>query len=191
MDGVIHEHDVTPATVTTMTEESTRRMFQSGRAIFMRNWPYAWPLLSADGSPVAGRVGVTTLPSFEGHRSAPTLGGYHLGINVNSPHPDEAAEFVTFMIRETSQKEILLRMARLPAHRAVYDDVEVRAAMPYLVDLLPALELARPRPVTPYYLMISQVLQPELSAVVTGLRPPAEAMVLAAQQIDRLMASTQ
>lgn len=191
MAALIHEHDVTPATVTTMTEESTRRMFQSGRAIFMRNWPYAWPLLTADGSPVAGRVGVTTLPSFDGHHSAPTLGGYHLGVNVSSPHPDEAAEFVKFMIRETSQKEILLRMARLPAHRAVYDDVEVRAAMPYLVDLLPALERARPRPVTPYYLMISQVLQPELSAVVTGLRLPAEAMALAAQQIDRLMASTQ
>ena len=72
MAALIHEHDVTPATVTTMTEESTRRMFQSGRAIFMRNWPYAWPLLTADGSPVAGRVGVTTLPSFDGHRSAPT-----------------------------------------------------------------------------------------------------------------------
>ena len=190
MAALIHEHEVTPATVTTMTEEPARRVFQSGRAIFMRNWPYAWPLLRGEGSAVADAVGVTTLPSFDGHASVPTLGGYHLGINAHSPYPEEAAQFVRFMVRETSQKKILLRMGRLPAHRAVYDDADVRAALPYLEDVLPTLDRARPRPVTPYYLMISQVLQSELSAVVTGLRQPDDAMALAARQIDRLMMST-
>ena len=190
VDALIRKHGITPATVTTMTEESTRQLFQSGRAIFMRNWPYAWPLVSADGSPVQGRVGVTTLPHFAGHASTPTLGGYHLGINVSSPHPDQAAALIAFMIRESSQKEILLRMGRLPAHRGVYEDLDVLAAMPYVPDLLLALEQARPRPVTPYYLMISQLLQPELSAVVAGLRSPEEAMARAAQQIDRVLAQT-
>ena len=190
VDALIREHGVTPATVTTMTEESTRQLFQSGRAIFMRNWPYAWPLVSAGGSPVEGRVGVTTLPHFVGHVSTPTLGGYHLGINARSPYPDQAAAFIAFMIRESSQKEVLLRMGRLPAHRGVYKDPDVLAAMPYVSDLLMALEQARPRPVTPYYLMLSQVLQPELSAVVAGLRSPEEAMARAARQIDRVLART-
>jgi multiple sugar transport system substrate-binding protein len=64
----------------------------------------------------------------------------------------------------------------------------VRAAVPHLGDVLPALEQARPRPVTPYYLMISQLLQPELSAVVAGLRSPAQAMASATRQIDRVLA---
>ena len=187
VDDLIHAHGVTPATVTTMTEEPARQLFQSGRAVFMRNWPYAWPLLAAPASPVAGNVGVTTVPHFDGHVATPTLGGYHLGINANSPYPDEAATFVRFMIRERTQKDILLRMGRLPAHRAVYEDAQVLSAMPYLLDLLPALEQARPRPVTPYYLMISQALQPELSAVVAGFRTPEEAMRLASDQIDRLL----
>jgi multiple sugar transport system substrate-binding protein len=75
----------------------------------------------------------------------------------------------------------------LAASLEVYGDAEVRQAIPFLPDLLPALEQARPRPVTPYYLMISQVLQPELSAVVAGIRPPHEAMRLADEQIERLM----
>ena len=186
VDDLIHAHAVTPDTVTTMTEESARQLFQSGRAVFMRNWPYAWPLLADPASPVAGNVGVTTVPHFDGHVATPTLGGYHLGINVNSPYPDQAATFIQFMIRESTQKDVLLRMGRLPAHRAVYEDGDILSSMPYLLDLLPALEQARPRPVTPYYLMISQALQPELSAVVAGLRTPAEAMRLASEQIDHL-----
>ena len=39
----------------------------------------------------------------------------------------------------------------------------------------------------PYYLMISQILQPELSAVVTGLRRPEDAMQTAQRQIEHLL----
>ena len=44
-----------------------------------------------------------------------------------------------------------------------------------------------PRPVTPYYMMISQILQPELSAVVADIRSPQEAMQAASQQIEHLL----
>ncbi len=56
-----------------------------------------------------------------------------------------------------------------------------------LLDLVPALERVQPRPVTPYYLMISQILQPELSAVVTGIRSPEKAMSSAEHQIRHLL----
>jgi multiple sugar transport system substrate-binding protein len=69
----------------------------------------------------------------------------------------------------------------------VYRDPEVQQALPFLSDLLPALEQAQPRPVTPYYLMISQIVQPELSAVVSGVRTPERAMRSADQQIRHLL----
>ncbi|MFQ5695532.1 MAG: ABC transporter substrate-binding protein, partial [Terriglobia bacterium] len=75
----------------------------------------------------------------------------------------------------------------LAAHRDVYKDPDVLAAYPFLEALLPSLERVEPRPVTPYYLMISQILQPELSAVVTGIRTPEQAMELAAEQIRHLL----
>lgn len=44
---------VSPALVLTATEEPARRIFGSGRAVFMRNWPYAWPLLNGADNPRA------------------------------------------------------------------------------------------------------------------------------------------
>ena len=187
MSDLIRRDAVSPPLVTTLNEESTRNIFQSGRAIFMRNWPYAWPLLNQPNSPVAGRAGITLVPYFPGHASAPTLGGFHLGVNANSRHQSEAIAFVRFMIRYTVQKEVALKLGVMPAHMRVYDDPDVRQALPFLADLRPAIERAQPRPVTPYYLMISQILQPELSAVVAGIRSPEQAMASAQKQVTHLL----
>jgi multiple sugar transport system substrate-binding protein len=187
MRALVAEHGVTPPLVTTLNEEAARHIFQSGRAIFMRNWPYARSLLEQAGSPVAGRVGVTLIPRFPGGVSAPTMGGFHLGINRNSPHQAEAVKFLRFMLRYEVQKQVLLRAGVLAAHRDLYRDPEVLAALPHLRDLLPALAQVQPRPVTPYYLMISQILQPEFSAAVAGIRSPEEAMESARRQIAHLL----
>ena len=187
MSDLIRVHNVTPSLVTTLNEEAARHIFQSGRAIFMRNWPYAWGFLNLPESPVAGRVGLTLVPHFPGHSSAPTLGGFHLGVNAYSLHKNEAIAFVRFMIRYSVQKQILLNLGVLSAHGQVYNDPEVRQALPLLTDLLPALEWVQPRPVTPYYMMISQTLQPELSAVVAGIRSPEQAMRSAEQQVKHLL----
>jgi multiple sugar transport system substrate-binding protein len=180
------KHGVTPASVSTLNEESTRHIFQSGRAIFMRNWPYAWTLVNLPGSPVAGRVGITMVPHFSGNQSVPTLGGYHLGVNSRSLHKREAAEFVRFMTRYPAQKDILMHLGVLPADMRVYRDPESLRRFPFLQQVAPALRQARARPLTPYYPMISQILQPELSAVVTGIRPPRRAMERAEAAIARL-----
>lgn len=187
LDALIREHGVTPPLVSTLNEEATRHIFQSGRAVFMRNWPYAWPLLQQAGSPVAGRTGMALVPHFPGNTSAPTLGGWHLGVNAYSRHPWAAVQFVRFMIREQVQRDILLNVGVLAAHGRVFDDPDVRAAIPSPETLLMALEQVRPRPITPYYLMISQILQPELSAVVAGIRSPREAMGIAEQQLRHLL----
>jgi multiple sugar transport system substrate-binding protein len=47
-------------------------------------------------------------------------------------------------------------------------------------------ERARPRPVTPYYNLIADVLQSEFSAAVAGLRSPEEALKRAQRQVDHL-----
>ena len=187
MNDLIRIYHVTPSMVTTLNEEAARNTFQSGRAVFMRNWPYAWKFLNDPNSPVAGRVGITLVPHFLGHSSVPTLGGFHLGVNAYSRHKREAIAFVRFMIRYDVQKDVLLKLGVLPGHREVYSDAEVRQALPFLPDLVPSLERVQPRPVTPYYLMISQILQPELSAVVAGLRSPRQAMQSAEQQITHLL----
>ena len=48
-------NDITPQGVLNYSEEECRGVFQSGNAVFMRNWPYAWPLMNAQDSPVKDR----------------------------------------------------------------------------------------------------------------------------------------
>ena len=60
--GVLDRKHRSALACSTTTEEESRRVFQSGNAVFMRNWPYAWALVDGDESAVRGKVGVTHLP---------------------------------------------------------------------------------------------------------------------------------
>ena len=46
----------------------------------------------------------------------------------------------------------------------------------------------RPRPVTPVYVILSTVLQPELSAALVGVRSPAASVAQAPRPLDFLLA---
>lgn len=47
-------------------EEESRRAFQDGRLLFLRNWPYVYADAGASGSKVAGRFGAVPLPGPDG-----------------------------------------------------------------------------------------------------------------------------
>jgi len=187
MRDLIVKYRVTPPLVTTADEESTRHIFGNGRALFMRNWPYAWNIFTVENSQVRGRVGVAPLPAFPGGRSSPTLGGWQLGINRCSRHPEAAERFVRFMTSPSSQKYLALTIGYKPTRKSLYRDHELLARQPFIAGLYGILMNARSRPVTPYYMMMTQVLQPEFSAALTGVRKPAEALGSVARQTGHIM----
>ena len=81
---------------------------------------------------------------------------------------------------------LALAYGRNPARRASYDDARLRERAPFIAGLLPFVERARARPVTPYYMLVADALQGELSAAVSGLRTPAEALRRAQAQADAI-----
>lgn len=182
-------HRITPVSVSMADEESTRQLFGAGRALFMRNWPYAWSLLQREGSPVRGKVGVTALPSFPGYASAPTLGGWMLAMPSRARHPFETGELIRFLTSPGVQRLVALEMGYNPTRRALYADETLVGARPLLKVLYPIFLDARPRPVTPYYLQLSQALQPEVSAVVVGRKTPREALDAARRHMTRIVGS--
>lgn len=186
MQGLL-AHGISPELVMTATEEPSRRIFGSGRAVFLRNWPYAWRLFKQADSLVKGKVGIAPLPHFPGQRSAAALGGWELGVNRHSRHPSEAAEFVRFMTSADAQKALARDYGLHPARRSLYDDPGLLAAQPHLAELRRVFEQARPRPITPLYARVSQVLQSELSAVAAGLRSPSDALAAAQRQIEAIL----
>jgi multiple sugar transport system substrate-binding protein len=176
-----------PPSVLSASEEESRRAFSDGRALFMRNWPYAWAELARE-SAVAGRVATAPLPTVSGAPGPGALGGWQLVVSASSP-PERrraASRLVGHLASLDAQVALALAYARNPTRRAAYDDPRLVAGAPFIAGLRDALERARPRPVTPYYVMLSDILQSEFSAVVAGVRPPAAALARAERGIARL-----
>ena len=179
---------LSPRSVVSSGEEETRRAFQDGRAVFLRNWPYVWAEAQASGSAVRGKVGFSPLPTASGAPGAGTLGGWQLAVNAHiPPSRRRAAErLVAFLTSEEAAIELALHYSRIPARRAAYEDARIRQRAPFIAALLPIALAARPRPVTPYYALASDSIQGELSAAIAGLRPPAEALSRAQRIVDHL-----
>ncbi len=187
MRDLITKYNVTPALVTTAIEEPTRHLFGSGKALFMRNWPYAWNIFEKEGSAVRGKVGVAPLPSFPGHASASTLGGWQLGVNRYSRHHAGAEKLVRFLTSPAVQKTMALTIGYKPTRKALYKDPDLIRQQPFMTSLYGIFMQARPRPVTPYYMMITQVLQPEFSAALAGIRTPEAALTSAQKQVLHIL----
>ena len=94
-----------PAWVTAADEESTRRPFGNGEAIFLRSWPYAADLFERPGSPVQGKVGLAPLPRDDPRRPAPgSTGGAHLAVTRQTRHPAEAFALARFLTSAPAQR---------------------------------------------------------------------------------------
>jgi trehalose/maltose transport system substrate-binding protein len=141
---------ISPQGVLAYSEEESRGVFQSGNAVFMRNWPYAWALANAAGSPIKGKVGVATLPQGEGPeaRHASALGGQNLAVSRYSAHPDEAADLVRYLTSAEEQKRRAQEGSFNPTLRSLYSDAGLLAANPFYKDFLPIVESAVARPST-------------------------------------------
>ncbi|MGE5129001.1 MAG: ABC transporter substrate-binding protein [Sphingomonadaceae bacterium] len=170
---------ISPRGVLNYAEEEARGVFQSGDAAFMRNWPYAWALAEAPGSPVAGRIGVAPLPAGAGGTSAGALGGGQLAVSRYSKHRRLAADLVMYLTGRAEQRRRALAGGFIPTIPALYDDPEVRRAIPFLDVGAQALAraVARPAAVTgTRYNRVSAAFWNAAHAVLAGEADPATAL---------------
>lgn len=182
VDG-IHADKIIPQAVLTYQEEETRNAFQEGRAVFMRNWPYAWNLMQKEGSPVRGKIGIVPMVSGPGGRPAATLGGWGFAVSAYSRRPKEAFLVAEYFASAESQKLAFLKGGILPSRKALYSDPEVLKAAPHMKDLGRVLAGARPRPTHPRWPRMSDALQMHVSAALSRQETPADALRAAAVEI--------
>ena len=71
---------------------------------------------------------------------------------------------------------------------ALYQDPEAVRAHPNMPRFHDLALVARPRPVTPYYLMISTTVQPEFSAALVRVKTPRVALEHAQRRLEHLLA---
>ena len=173
---------ISPKGVLNYTEEEARGVFQSGNAVFMRNWPYAWALGQSEGSPVRGKVGVSPLPAGDGGTSAAVLGGWQMAVSEYSKNRDAAIDLVTYLCSEPLQKDRAIHFSQNPTIAALYKDPEVLAAVPFYSDLYGVFTHTVARPSR-----IAGIHYPQLSsAFVTTVHDVLSSGSGAAQQLATL-----
>lgn len=168
---------ISPAGVTTYAEEESRLLFQSGRAVFLRNWPYVSNILAKDKLPEGFEVGLAPLP-------APTFGGAGFAIVKSSPAKEAAWKFLEFAGSQEAVRLLYDRGGVQPARKSFYES----STDPRQQALYAALKGARPRPALPQYAQASDILQRQVSAALTGQKSPREALRQAAEETRRLLA---
>jgi len=156
---------ISPAAVTTYAEEDTRTLFQSGRSVFLRNWPYVWTLLQGGPMRTEDRVAMTPVVHAPGRKSAATLGGWGFSISKFTTHPENAWEFVDFLTQPAQLRKVQSRMGLIPARKSLVP--------PAFVSILNS---ARMRPPIPEYAPASDILQRWVSSALTGRTEPGEAL---------------
>jgi len=147
-------------------EPESLALFTQGLAIFHRNWPYAWTIANdPEKSQIAGKVAISPLPGFSPGKGVAALGGWQFGISRFSTKPDLAWRFAAHMTGAAMQKRIALATGRAPTRVALYDDTEIKRHIQQLPALLDTFKQAVPRPATPVYAPLSNIMQRYFSSV--------------------------
>ena len=140
---------IAPEGVLSYGEEESRGVWQTGNAVFMRNWPYAYSLGNGGDSPVKGKFDVAPLPAGEGGTSSATLGGWNVAVSKYSPNQEAAISFAKYLASAEVQKVQALDASHLPTIISLYEDPEIAQAQPIIPKWKEIFLNAVPRPSAP------------------------------------------
>lgn len=158
-----------PKEAITWKEEESRQAFQTGKILFLRNWPYVYNLASAKDSKVAGKFGVAPIPGKTGP-GVSTLGGHSYGISAFAKNKGTAMKWINWMLRSENQKDQLLKASSAPVLESLYSDPELVAKFGYLPTLLKSIQNAKPRPKAVAYGDVTLAIQDAAYAPLNDVR---------------------
>jgi len=183
---------IAPDGVLAYKEEESRGVWQTGNAVFMRNWPYAYALSNGDDSAVAGKFDVVPLPASEGGSSAACLGGWNLAVSKYSPNQEAAIALVKFLSSEKAQKQRAVNQSRLPTIPALYDDAEIAEKQPIVTEWKEVVTNAVPRPSAPtkrQYNEVSKEFWTAVNETISGRGSAADNLDQLEKRLRRLKRS--
>jgi multiple sugar transport system substrate-binding protein len=186
VDGI--KSKAAPKSVTTMMEEPARLAWEAGKVSFMRNWPYAYSL-SQKAPKIKGKFDVAPLPSWEGAGKAGILGGHNMVISSSSQNPGAMLKFIDFMTTKERLTLNATKWSKAPTIASVYDDPQVKKALPFAAEMKKAVEQAKSRPVSPVYPQISEAIFKNVNAALSGSTSPEDALKKADSDITRALAT--
>jgi multiple sugar transport system substrate-binding protein len=175
-----------PKEAITYKEEESRRAFQQGRLLFLRNWSYVYNLANTDGpdSRIAGKFKAALLPGPKEAGSS-TLGGFNLALSRFSAHKATAKDWMEFMQSEATQRFLLTDLSQSPVAASVYDDPQLQARIPYLATLKESILRARKRPQTANYNATTIAIQRHAYPALQGRKSVGQAITDMAEELKQ------
>ncbi len=136
----------------------------------MRNWPYAYPLMQDSAeSRVAGKFSVAPMPAGPGGTHTAAIGGAQLAINRRTEHPEAAWAVIDYLTQPEQMRE-RARGGGTVSH-PVRLSTTIPSSHPGSPSRLPRCAASSstrvPRPVTPVYTQLSEILQIHLHRALT------------------------
>ncbi len=163
---MVAESDAAGPAFSTSNEDSTATGFESDDGGFQVNYPFVYPraLDAAEAGSLDPSVpddyAATVYPRVDADtEAAPPYGGINLGVGAFSGSPELAYEAAECITSDENQAYYFTTNGNPASSEAVYDDAEVLEAFPMAPVIRESLDIAAPRPQTPYYNEISVGVQ--------------------------------
>jgi trehalose/maltose transport system substrate-binding protein len=169
-------------------EESSAAEFESGKLLFLNNWPFIYGEASATGSgnKVYGKVGVAPLPGLDGPGSS-SLGGANLAVSAFSRHQATAIAFIRYLTSLTEEQQLLVDSAFPPVWTSLYSDPAMVKLFPDLPVVKQAILSAQPRPSIVDYDQASLAISSAVYQALTDKKTPQQALAELSAQLAQII----
>jgi multiple sugar transport system substrate-binding protein len=161
-----------------------RYMFTGVTAMSGDIWPdQLLQMFDPSISNVVGKIDIGAEPSQAGVQPANMTGTWLLGIPLGSRNKERAFDFIHWFTGYDQQKRLLLSYNNPPTLSPLFGDPEAVAKFPFLPGLLAAAEKAVPRPRTPFYSGVEDIIGRYVSQAIAGQTPPDQALQSAQKDV--------
>ena len=170
-------------------EESSWDDFESGKLLFLNNWPFIYGQASQPGpaNKVYGKVGVAPLPGLDGPGSS-SLGGANLAVSAFSRHQATAIAFIRYLTSLPEERQMLIDSGFPPVWTSLYSDPAMVRLFPDLPVVKQAILSAQPRPSIVDYDQASLAISSAVYQALTGRKTPQQALAEMAAQLTQIIA---
>ena len=182
MVDLIYKYKIAPESVVSFKEEESRKSFQDGNALYLRNWPYVLSRLR--GTALENKVGIIPMVHGIGGVSASTLGGASVMVSRFSEAPRESVLLAKFLASDEAEKILALDEGVLPSVKALYQDKDIVAKNPDVTNLYEVLLHTKPRPVVKGYREASSIMQKYIHQALTRELSAKDALSKMQQDLD-------
>ena len=169
-------------------EESSWGDFESGKLLFLNNWPFIYSLASTPGpgNKVYGKVGVVPLPGLDGAGSS-SLGGANLAVSAFSRHQATAIAFIQYLTSLPAERQLLTDSGFPPVWTSLYSDPAMVRQFPYLPVVKQAILAAEPRPSIIDYDQASLAISSAVYQALTLTKTPQQALSDMSGQLTQII----